>query len=67
MRFVGLYNKHECAIEVSDLALSDKGEWVCEIESYVWGPLPGRTDKAGVQLVIRSKSDYNIQTSINRR
>ena len=60
IRFLGNYNKHECSIQLSNLSLSDVGEWTCELESYVWGPISGNKDKAVLNLMVgSSESDYN--------
>ena len=64
IRFLGNYNSHECTIELSNLSLSDAGEWTCELQAYVWGPISGNTDKASLHLIIDGELDYN-QTLID--
>ena len=64
IKFVGKYNKYDCSIELSNLTLSDAGEWTCDLESYVWGPISGTTDTAQFNLMIDSDLDYN-ETSID--
>ena len=67
IQFVGNYNKYDCSIELSNLTLSDAGEWTCDLESYVWGPLSGTKDTAEFNLTIDSDLDYNetlMDTSI---
>ncbi|TRY77793.1 hypothetical protein TCAL_16674 [Tigriopus californicus] len=50
IRFVGEYYKHECSIEIAQADLEDAGSWECEMESYVWGPASGTTDKKTLKL-----------------
>ena len=67
IKFVGNYNDYDCSIELSNLSLSDAGEWTCDLESYVWGPISGKTDTAEFYLMIDSDLDYNetlIDTSV---
>ena len=59
IEFLGNYNENECSIELSNLTLSDAGEWTCDLESYVWGPISGTRDTAGFNLMIDSDLDYN--------
>ena len=63
VQFVGKYSEHECAIQVSNITLSDGGEWTCELESYVWGPISGSKDTARIYVGIESESDYSNQTT----
>jgi hypothetical protein len=48
--FRGDYNGHECAIDLTNVQLSDNGEWSCEMESYVWGIVRGYTHKKSLNL-----------------
>ena len=48
--FRGDYNSHECAIDLTNVQLSDNGEWSCEMESYVWGIVRGYTHKKSLNL-----------------
>ena len=48
--FKGDYNSHECAIDLTNVQLSDNGEWSCEMESYVWGIVRGYTHKKSLNL-----------------
>ena len=67
IEFVGNYNEYDCSIELSNLSVSDAGEWTCDLESYVWGPISGTKDTAEFNLIIDSDLDYNgtlIDTSI---
>merc|ERR1712150_171666 len=48
--FKGDYNSHECAIDLTNVQLSDNGEWNCEMESYVWGIVRGYTHKKSLNL-----------------
>ena len=67
IQFLGNYNDHECLIELSNVSLSDTGEWVCALESYVWGPISGTIDRATLNLTVDADLDYNetlIDTSI---
>ena len=57
IKFFGNYNEHECSIELSNLTLSDAGEWTCDLESYVWGPISGTKDTAVFNLSIDSGLD----------
>ena len=66
IKFVGNYNEYDCSIELSNLSLSDAGEWTCNLESYVWGPISGTTDTAEFYLMIDSDLDYN-ETLIDTR
>ena len=59
IEFLGNYNENECSIELSNLTLSDAGEWTCDLESYVWGPISGTRDTARFNLTIDSDLDYN--------
>ena len=59
MQFLGNYNDHECLIELSNVSLSDTGEWVCALESYVWGPISGTIDRATLNLTVDADLDYN--------
>ena len=48
--FKGDYDSHECAIDLTNVQLSDNGEWSCEMESYVWGIVRGYTHKKSLNL-----------------
>ena len=64
IKFLGDYNEHECSIELSNLTLSDAGEWTCDLESYVWGPISGTKDTEVFNLTIDSDLD-NTTTLID--
>ena len=59
IRFLGNYNGHECSIELANLSVSDSGEWTCELEAYVWGPISGTKDISTLNLMVDSDLDYN--------
>ncbi len=51
--FSGDYERHECALNVSAVsALSDAGDWSCEVEGYVIGPARGSLRKAVITVVV---------------
>eukprot|EP00094_Tigriopus_californicus_P007453 TCALIF_07175-PA protein Name:"Protein of unknown function" AED:0.37 eAED:0.37 QI:0/0/0.16/0.5/1/1/6/45/587 len=60
IRFVGEYYKHECSIEIAQADLEDAGSWECEMESYVWGPASGTTDKKTLKLKVETLRVINI-------
>ena len=63
-RFLGNYNQHECSIQLSHVSQSDLGEWTCQMESYVLGPISGNKDKAILNLILDHETDLN-KTLIN--
>ena len=34
MNYVGKYDKHECNVELSNVEVSDSGNWTCKVEGY---------------------------------
>ena len=34
MTYVGKYDKHECKVELSNVEVSDSGNWTCKVEGY---------------------------------
>ena len=34
MSYVGKYDKHECKVELSNVDVSDSGNWTCQVEGY---------------------------------
>merc|ERR1712203_579045 len=50
--FTGNYDSHECQIEISNAtSLVDAGNWTCDIESYVFGPIRGDKDIATINVI----------------
>ena len=34
MNYIGNYDKHECKVELSNVDVSDSGNWTCQVEGY---------------------------------
>lgn len=60
--FRGSYVNHECSIDLENVQLSDQGEWSCEMESYVWGPARGSTNKKSMILKVIPKTTTTSTT-----
>jgi len=54
--FKGDYHKYECKIKVDHTSAWDFGDWTCEMESYVFGPLKGYTKRKIVHLTGYNKT-----------
>ena len=65
VKFVGEYSRHECTIHLTNVSLSDEGEWICELESYVWGPLSGSKDKTTLELILEESLIKANQSDVN--
>ena len=50
VKYVGNYTDHECKIELSDVSEADKGGWICEMESYVFGSARGNIEKGIIEF-----------------
>ena len=54
--FKGDYHKYECKIQLDHISEWDFGDWTCEMESYVLGPLKGYTKRKIVHLIGYNKT-----------
>eukprot|EP00095_Tigriopus_kingsejongensis_P003256 maker-scaffold69_size418775-snap-gene-2.27 protein:Tk03256 transcript:maker-scaffold69_size418775-snap-gene-2.27-mRNA-1 annotation:"immunoglobulin heavy chain cdr3" len=52
IEIIGDYSKHECAIEITNVAAADAGNWQCEMEDYIWGPARGASDRKVLPLKV---------------
>ena len=59
---MGVYDKNECAIELSGVGHADAGEWSCEMENYIWGPARGATHKKTLKLSVVDEEEEEATT-----
>ena len=59
MRFTGDYDKHNCAMELSNVTIEDEGQWKCELEEYKLGISRGSeaTDSLSAFLEVNKMID----------
>ena len=67
VKFIGDYEKHECAIQLENVTKEDEGVWQCDIESYVWGGSKGSGNKAVSSMdVVINGNDSKLEYSDGR-
>ena len=62
----GDYENHECKVQLSSVDLQDAGDWVCTMESYVWGPVRGQIAQKVVQLKVEKKEAKKATNKASR-
>ena len=62
----GDYENHECKVQLSSVDLQDAGDWVCTMESYVWGPVRGQIAQKVVQLKVEKKEATKTANKASR-
>jgi len=60
--YTGIYDSHECDIELLNVTMADEGIWTCTMEQYKLGITRGYTDKAEIQLKLLKETTTTTTT-----